>query len=169
MDEWHEQRRMCCSHPWPARSKYLNKKKKILSSPESPGVNSRGTVSDPGDNKSSPQGWWFFWQWIKLVDFLHQRQWPLSVQDGARRAKMRGETLAVEIYVKEMCGGRATATQRGWLCTTRAAKFTNSPQAGRLLMWKHEDRQEMRKHSWHFAHFSHSVSLSSPIRYNSGQ
>lgn len=56
MDEWHEQRRMCCSHPWPARSKYLNKKKKILSSPESPGVNSRGTVSDPGDNKSSPQG-----------------------------------------------------------------------------------------------------------------
>lgn len=81
-----------------ARSCQIPKEKKNpLIRRDSAVVNSIETVSDPGDNKSSPQGWRFFWQQIKLVHFLHQRQWLLSVRKGAWRVKVRGSTVAAEI------------------------------------------------------------------------
>lgn len=50
-------------------------KKRKVKNPLNPGesavVNSRETLSDLGDNKSSPQGWRFFWQHVKRVHFLH--------------------------------------------------------------------------------------------------
>lgn len=55
---------------------------------------------------------------------------------------MREATVAVEMQVKEMCGGRATATQRGWLCTTRAAKFTHSLATGGSFAGVEATRQE---------------------------